>query len=466
MTTRIQATNIEAGSITADKLEANVQTAVNSVISGTVGGGVTEYATAIELPMSGNSNGDLAFVVENTRLYVWAISNWFTISVGNDAPVITVGADASYTLDYSGTPTIISLTAVDPEGLAITWSYELTSGLLGGTTVEQNANVFTITPSTVTSDAGTFSLTFKATDGVNITSDTAQFTLSFPVGLSYGWFSGGSSFTTVDRIDYANDAVTASIRGSLNATRYRPASAGNADYGWFVSGNYSPAALTSVERITYASDGVTASYRGPITTGRYSSAGTGNTNYGWIGGGGAPSAVSTVDRIDYAADTGTAAIRGPLSLARFDPAATGNANYGWWAGTYPTGTRVDRIDYAADTGTASVRGPTSASGYGAAATGNDNYGWFGGGHGGQTSKVFRITYAADTVVTSTRGPLAHTTNRIGATGNPDFGWWGGGFPGKSTVSRIDYANDLSTASLSGTLSIGRYTHAATGGYPG
>ena len=51
-----------------------------------------------------------------------------------------------------------------------------------------------------------------------------------------------------------------------------------------------------------------------------------------------------------------------------------------------------------------------------------------------------------------------------ATGNKDYGWWGGASPspGKSTVDRIDYANDTAAASTRGPLNTGRYRHGATG----
>ena len=42
-----------------------------------------------------------------------------------------------------------------------------------------NTNVFTITPTTNTANGGTFSLTFRASDGVNIASAVASFTLQF-----------------------------------------------------------------------------------------------------------------------------------------------------------------------------------------------------------------------------------------------------------------------------------------------
>ena len=89
---------------------------------------------------------------------------------------------------------------------------------------------------------------------------------------------------------------------------------------WF-GGGYAPTRST-VDRITYATDTNTASVRGPLSLARYGLAAAGNTTDGWFGGG-APGPKSTVDRITYATDTATASVRGPLSSARYGLAAAG-----------------------------------------------------------------------------------------------------------------------------------------------
>ena len=77
----------------------------------------------------------------------------------NVAPTIS-GIDASYDLS-SGMDTVITGVATDLHNDPITWTYAVTSGSLGDTTVTQADNVFTVTPGTA--DA-TFQLTFTATD--------------------------------------------------------------------------------------------------------------------------------------------------------------------------------------------------------------------------------------------------------------------------------------------------------------
>jgi hypothetical protein len=174
------------------------------------------------------------------------------------------------------------------------------------------------------------------------------------------------------------------------------------------------------------------------------------------------------------------------------------ANYGWFGGggvtashpgTPGTVSVVDRIDFSNDTITALSRGnilvgsrPGQASGRrSAAAAGNSNYGWFGGGTTAQTnfgipapsvttyteSSIERIDYSNDSSTASIRGPLSLARFGFAATGNSNYGWFGGGAPAPgpanvATVDRIDFSNDSSTASFRGPLSSARYSMKATG----
>lgn len=181
-----------------------------------------------------------------------------------------------------------------------------------------------------------------------------------------GWFGGGTSAgattSTITRINYATDTAAGSNKGPLNvAVQYIVATGTNTD-GWFAGGGvFSPnTPMSLVQRITYATDTATASLRGPlnvpvITAGAV----TDTSTYGWIGGGRTlPSSTSfsTMNRITYANDTITTSIRGPLSAARGYYGNGANDNtYGWFGGGYTS--TVDRIDYANDTTTATPRGP-------------------------------------------------------------------------------------------------------------
>lgn len=252
--------------------------------------------------------------------------------------------------------------------------------------------------------------------------------------LTDGWFGGGyagsiSSSTT--RVTFATDTATSTSKGPLSEERWGlSATSDGSTYGWFGGGYGYPPPPTRqksvVDRITYATDTATASIRGPLATARVSLSAAGTTSYGWFGGGttvgtspSIPGLVSIVDRIDYSNDTATATAKGPLSLARYQLAAVSdNTTYGWFGGGYAsTGvkTTIDRITYATDTTTASVRGSLFQAVSRQAGTSDTINGWFGGGYTGFKSTVQRITYATDTADASVRGPLSLAATFLGAT---------------------------------------------------
>jgi len=304
----------------------------------------------------------------------------------------------------------------------------------------------------------------------------------------YGWFEGGgpgftSGTTNVDRIDYSNDTVTASVRGQLiqNAASRSGDACGNSTASYLK--NYFN--NNAVQKIQYSNDTVTATAVQSYDNDYWSTSlsivqyglpqvsvrvrGFAPTTYGSATGyfGGGYVSYSSVDRIDYSNDTATAVAKGPLSFARYSLGATGNSFFGYFGGGAEPGTPqsiVDRIDYSNDTATASPKGPLSLARRNVTATGNSSYGYFGGGNNPPVSTVDRIDYSNDTATASVRGSLSLARRGATATGNASYGYFGGGdSPGAvSTVDRIDYSNDTGTAAPKGPLSSARYNLAATG----
>ena len=164
-------------------LDTNIDSSGTSGAIG--GGGVTVYATTNDLPVAGNTSGDMAFVSGSRHFYVHDGNGWYSVALLNESPTAITGADTTYVLAIDGTPTVITAISSDPEGLPLTWSYSVTSGSLGTTaTVAQgtgaNTNQFTITPGTNNpADEGTFDLTFSATEGINTVTKTSTFNLLF-----------------------------------------------------------------------------------------------------------------------------------------------------------------------------------------------------------------------------------------------------------------------------------------------
>jgi len=290
-----------------------------------------------------------------------------------------------------------------------------------------------------------------------------------PFTPTAGWFAGGNdsggvSVTTVNRITFTTDTATASVRGPLSSARYALAGSGTFTYGWFGGGygfvNPTPTGfLSTVERITYATDTATASVRGPLSLARYAlSSVSDGTTYSWYGGGGNPG-FSTVDRITYATDTATASIRGSLNLGRNGVAACTNLTYGYFGGGVSSPgpvSSIDRITYATDTATATSIGTLSLGRrFLASTTDTTTYGWFAAGYlaPAYLSVVDRITYATDTATASVRGPLSLARGSLAGTGNTSYGWFSGGTDSTSIVDRIDYANDTATATARGPMSL-------------
>jgi hypothetical protein len=190
--------------------------------------GSYSYATFADLPASGSTPGNTAFVVATNKLYIWSGVGWYLIAtVTNASPTAITGVSDTYALATDGTATTVTAVSTDPEGFALTWSYAVSSGSLGSiATVAQADNVFTITPSTNTANAGTFSLTFSVTDGLNgVVSAVSAFTLLFSVtnsrytALSVKANATGSN-QTFDDASTSNHTITAN--GDTTASTFSP----------------------------------------------------------------------------------------------------------------------------------------------------------------------------------------------------------------------------------------------------
>ena len=179
-------------------------------------GATTVYSTIVDLPLSGVPAGAQAYVSATNRLYLWNGTGWYNIALINTAPTITTSGDAEYTLALDGTSTVVTLEANDPEGIPITWNYAVTTGSLGSTaTVSQSNNVFTITPSTLEADAGNFTLTFTASDGVNLATSASEFSLSFTGDWSLATQQAKVQGSNTLSADNFGSSVSLSIDGNL-----------------------------------------------------------------------------------------------------------------------------------------------------------------------------------------------------------------------------------------------------------
>ena len=100
-----------------------------------------------------------------------------------------------------------------------------------------------------------------------------------PGGTSYGYWGGGigpSNLSSVDRIDYANDATNMVTKGPLTEVGYYLVGISSPSYG-YTCGNLYPGYKSTVQRADYANDTATAVVKGPLT--RSDGSGSGSVSY-------------------------------------------------------------------------------------------------------------------------------------------------------------------------------------------
>ena len=183
----------------------------------------TEDYSSIDSLGAGTIVGETAFVEGSNRLYIWNGSGWYNIALINTTPTWDSGGEpsSSYVLDADSPQdaTVITLAASDPEGLPISYNY-ITSGQMDSiATISQDSSVFTITPKTEAQapDGGTGSITFRASDGVNILPYVSSFTLTFSIDwttvteeASLNTSGAGSEFGFNVGIDESGSSIVAS----------------------------------------------------------------------------------------------------------------------------------------------------------------------------------------------------------------------------------------------------------------
>ena len=202
-----------------NKIEFQTQASGGSATSSNAGGTVV-YATISAMTAVSASAGDQALVTANSGLYVHNGGGWYKVATINTSPTISSpSTGGSFTLALDGTATTIELVGADvDEGTTLQNSYAVTTGSLtngGGATatittsstsngtytaLNPSTNTtnrfFKVTPTTNTSYAGDFTLTFSVSDGINAATTVQSFSLQFS---SYGsaFFDGTDDYLTI-----------------------------------------------------------------------------------------------------------------------------------------------------------------------------------------------------------------------------------------------------------------------------
>ncbi len=211
----------------------NIDTVFNA--GGSSGGTIDIVSSVDDLPLSADV-GTKKLVTGNSTMYLYN-NGWYKIAlVNNFDPVWVNEPSGTYSLDIGGSATTITILASDEDDVPLSYSAITDSGFDTFATVTHDSdkhNVFTINP-TGTSGYNTGTITFKASDGVNIVQALSSFTLAFS--------NSQSRFTTMllkadsdgtdNQIDTSSSARTISEYGGVNSTAFTPYHPGGYSAFW------------------------------------------------------------------------------------------------------------------------------------------------------------------------------------------------------------------------------------------
>lgn len=130
------------------------------------------YDLQEDLPLQSVAQGTMAFVKSVSSLYVYS-DGWQPIKLTNEVPVLDGVPPATVSIPI-GSNFSFDLSASDPDGLPITWSYEVVGGSLSINTVDLNQNTFGFNAL----DDTEFTIRFTASDSVNETTSDTVFTIT------------------------------------------------------------------------------------------------------------------------------------------------------------------------------------------------------------------------------------------------------------------------------------------------
>ena len=204
-----------------------VGTSASKSITATAG--TVTYSSADTLPASA-TNGDQALVTSTNRLYIYTNGGWYNIALINNTPYWSTEANSSYSLAKDSTPTVVTILAVDSDGVNPTYSATTDSAFDAIATISKDSDsgrVFTIVP--IDSEggsqtAGSGTVTFKASDGINLVSTVSTFSISFTVDNSnYTTLLLTIDSTATDnQVDASSNNYTITEAGDVKSTAFTP----------------------------------------------------------------------------------------------------------------------------------------------------------------------------------------------------------------------------------------------------
>ena len=192
LSTAATALNFVGSGVTASGTGATKTITISGDSGGGGGGGgtVTSYANKAAIDaVSSPSEADLAFDEDKNVLYIRAGGAWERVQHGGNAgPRFTTTPVSTLALSSAGSTSTITAVAVDEAGFPVSYDWDAFSGTTVYTSsslpnqitnVSESNGVFTLTPSTNSSHAGSFTFRTKASDGAQVTLATTTVSLAF-----------------------------------------------------------------------------------------------------------------------------------------------------------------------------------------------------------------------------------------------------------------------------------------------
>ena len=99
----------------------------------TAGIGTTVYNSVSALPSTGLTSGDQAFVESagdagQSRLYISNGSGWYNVALINATPRLSLSSEGTIALATDGSPTTITMTALDSDNASASLTLSIESG--------------------------------------------------------------------------------------------------------------------------------------------------------------------------------------------------------------------------------------------------------------------------------------------------------------------------------------------------
>ena len=119
---------------------------------------------------------------------------------------------------------------------------------------------------------------------------------AIPGGPAYGYWAGGSTVSTVTRLDFGNDTAAQVSKGSLMTPASGFGGTASTSFAYFMGGNN---AGSRISRIDFADDTTTATPKGPLSAAMAYQGTVGKDSYGYsVAVGGSVTTNSNEDQLD------------------------------------------------------------------------------------------------------------------------------------------------------------------------